>query len=104
MGIGLNVLVPSSFSTAHTTMATSFTINFTDQQLHILQDIAEDHYRTLNNFIGLLIVEGLKSYGFTNEICVKKRQEDRDPAGPEWQHYKDDEITEIFSNLPFSGS
>ena len=84
-----------------TTMTTSFTINLTDQQTYILQKIAEDHYRTQGNLLGLLITEGMKSYGFSHEYCVKKRQEDHDPNGTEFQIYKDEEIEEIFATLPF---
>jgi hypothetical protein len=84
-----------------TTMTASFTIQLTDQQLYILQEIAEDHYRTMDNLLGLLIAEGLKFYGFSHEYCVKKRQEDRDSSGLEFQHYKDEEVEKIFATLPF---
>jgi hypothetical protein len=83
-------------------MSTQLTINLTYQQLYILQEIAKDHYRTIDNLLGLLITEGLKSYGFSHEYCIKKRQGDRDPSGLEFQHYKDEEIEEIFATLPFS--
>ena len=82
-------------------MSTQLTINLTDQQLYILQEIAEDHYRTMDNLLGLLITEGLKFYGFSHEFCVKKRQEDRDLNGTEYQSYKDEEVEKIFATLPF---
>ena len=85
-------------------MTSLFTISFTDQQAYILQKIAEDHYRTQGNLLGLLITEGMKFYGYSHEYCVKKRQEDRDPSGKEFQSYEDKEIEEIFSTLPFSQS
>ena len=84
-----------------TTMTASFTIQLTDQQLYILQEIAKDHYRTMDNLLGSLITEGLKFYGFSHEYCVKKRQEDRDSSGLEFQHYKDEEVEKIFATLPF---
>ena len=82
-------------------MSKQLTINLTDQQLYILQEIAEDHYRTMDNLLGLLITEGLKFYGFSHECCVKKRREDCDSRGTEYQIYKDEEVEKIFATLPF---
>jgi hypothetical protein len=81
-------------------MEVSFPLTLTEQQLYILQDLAKDHYRTLQNLIGMLITDGIQSYKYSHDYCVRKRTEDRE-GDKEFQQYSDEEIDIIFSSLPF---
>lgn len=79
----------------------TITIKFTPAQHFFITELAEDQHRTPEELIALWMDDGRKSFQFTVDYCVKKRMEDRDPDGPDFQHYKEEDLTEMFKNIVF---
>jgi hypothetical protein len=84
-----------------TTMDNTITIKFTPAQYFFITQLAEDQHRTPEELVALWMDDGRKGFEFTVDYCVKKRAEDRDPEGPDFQHYKEEDRVEMFKDIVF---
>lgn len=76
-------------------------IKFTPAQYFFLTQLAKDQHRTPEELISLFLSDGLQSFQFCVDYCVKKRTEDRDPEGPDFQHYNQEDVKKMFENIVF---
>jgi len=82
-------------------MDNTLTVKFTPAQYFFITELARDQHRTPEELISVFLNDGLQSFQFCVDYCVKKREEDRDPNGSEFQHYTEKDVKEMFSNIVF---
>jgi hypothetical protein len=81
----------------------SIRIGLTEKQRYVLDSIAKNEYRTVENLVAKYLAVGLGCELCDNNIFVKKRKEDEDydASGFEHQHYNDAELEDIIDQVPF---
>ena len=80
----------------------TFTVTLSAKAAHCLEQLAENEYRTPERMIHILMYEGLQGYQYVHELCVRKLDEDKDPAvkSPH-QHYTNEEIVEALKPMAY---
>lgn len=81
----------------------SIRIGLTEKQRYILDSIAKNEYRTVENLVAKYFAIGFNCELSDNDIFVQKRKEDEDydTSGFEHQYYRDNELTDIIDQVPF---
>lgn len=81
----------------------SIRIGLTEKQRYILDSIAKNEYRTVENLVAKYLAIGLGCELCDNNVWVRRRVEDEEfvTPGPEIQNYTDAELEDIIGQVPF---
>jgi hypothetical protein len=81
-------------------MAHSITLNLTEEQQHVLNELAAYEFRTSQNLLGMFICLGLSCHLENMFVLVKKPEQNLEHPN---SHYSDAEIEAVLATLPFQG-
>lgn len=81
-------------------MSRTITVELSEKQYHIIEEMARTEYRTIENTWAMLAANGFIYILCDRDVCVKKLEEDRDFDGPEVQFYNDKEMEAIVGEIP----